>query len=510
MNGQVDAAAVDFSAKFMDLVIWLSFQKEGATNPASIQGASSFDGSATEETVWLNVARTLDCDMLSAMSTSFTLSKHVRPAIDLPDNLETIDDKDVVLPEVAPSNAAAGPEQGAPRLSAPPDGAERSATTPPPPAMSPPPSNSPLRSSSPPHSHVALAVSTASSVESSRGQVFANQNAPAIDVVVSLPGVAPRGDAPRDPPATSPHIDVTAPQVNSFTRTRPDHKNTPPAGSKETIELDSAREVPKNSISGAAPGPIPSAIAGLSHSNVSAPAKSKFNEATRQLMRSTSEELLQQNQAPQRRFSSAPLFDVHQVAEQLKRPTPVSVQLAPLPVKAARKSVSVDFSKVKRHAARNKKSQRGTGRKQLSRLAKTNALSSQQLQQNRKQLATICNTSSDESSKSDSEEPLLASASSKKRCASSLATSIPATSKVPPFPRLKTRRSRAVIVSEDEEDEDAAAGVKGPSTSSQRNRARASGSASGAAAPHKSSLKTMGQKRPAPNAAGMFALLLKT
>jgi hypothetical protein len=507
VNGQVDAAAVNFSAKFMDLVIWLSFQKEGATNPAAIQGASSFDDSAAEETVWLNVARALDSDMVSAMSTSFTMSKHVRPAIDLPDNLEKIDDDAAVLPEVAPSNPATGPEQGALRLSAPPNGTERSATTPPPPAISLPPSNSPLRSSSPPHSHIALAASTASSVENSRREVFANRNTPAADIIVSPPGVAPRRDAPRDPPATSPHIDETAPRVKSFTRTDPRRKKTPPAGGKETIERDSAQEMPNISISGAAPAPMPSAIASLSDSNVSAPAKRTFNEPTRLLMRSTSEELEQQNQAPQHRFSSAPPSNVHEVAEELSRPTPLSLQRALLPVKAARQSVSADVSKVKRHAASNKKSQRGTNRKQLSRLVKTNAPSSQQLPKKRKRLATICNTSCDESSKSDSEESLLASAPSKKRRASSSATSILATSKVTPSPRLKTRRSRAVIVSEDEEDEEATAGVEGRSTSSQSNKVKASGSASGAAAPHTSSLKTKGGKRPAPNATGMFALL---
>ena len=114
MNGQTDAAAVDFLAKFTDLVIWLSFQKEGATNPASTRGTSLPSDSSTEEAVWLDVTHALDSYMLMAMSTSFILSKHVRPAVDLPGNLVSIDDSAGALPELAPSAAAAGLLQDTP------------------------------------------------------------------------------------------------------------------------------------------------------------------------------------------------------------------------------------------------------------------------------------------------------------------------------------------------------------------------------------------------------------
>ena len=92
MNGQVDTGAVNFFAKFLDLMIWLSFQKEGTTNPAPTITWPSTSTSSDEERVWRDVVQAIDRNMLTASSTSFSLSGDVHMIMDLPSNLITMDD----------------------------------------------------------------------------------------------------------------------------------------------------------------------------------------------------------------------------------------------------------------------------------------------------------------------------------------------------------------------------------------------------------------------------------
>jgi len=73
----------------MDLMIWLAFQKEGATNPkSSISPTPSSSAEDDENGVWLEVIRTLDTNMLSAMSSSFKWTNRAPPIVqDLPSQM---------------------------------------------------------------------------------------------------------------------------------------------------------------------------------------------------------------------------------------------------------------------------------------------------------------------------------------------------------------------------------------------------------------------------------------
>jgi hypothetical protein len=116
VNGQVDADAVNFFAKFMDLMIWLSFQKEGATNPAPAM-ASPSPSTSDEERVWRDVVQAIDRNMFTAISTSFSLSGNVHPNLDIPPDMIRMDDDDAdrrrdkaQSPQItAPSPASAPP-----------------------------------------------------------------------------------------------------------------------------------------------------------------------------------------------------------------------------------------------------------------------------------------------------------------------------------------------------------------------------------------------------------------
>ena len=398
MNGQTDAAAVDFLAKFTDLVIWLSFQKEGATNPASTRGTSSPSDSSTEEAVWLDVAHALDGYMLMAMSTSFTLSKHVRPAVDLPGNLVSIDDSAGALPELAPSAAAASPIQDTQRSPTPPEkGAQHQAPDPQPslpdrtcpnstrgpetapPSIQPPPSNFTAGDPSCPRTHnvpVAL-ITSASAVEASGAEAVADRNAPTDETVVNpLCAIAPQHDASWD---------------------------------------------------------LPSISASLCNGKALVPVMGTFDNPPRQLNRSTSEEL-QQERAPPCRFTSVPSLDILNIGQPTI--TPLALKLAPalLPNRPPQFPV-VEISYTKSH---------------VSSMPKNEALLSPP-RKKRKQLTTLSNASGNVLSRSDSEDP-------------------------PVLAPLKKRHACTL------------AAPKAP------------------VAPHTSNLKKEGGKRPAPNAARVFAL----
>ena len=351
MNGQTDAAAVDFLAKFTDLVIWLSFQKEGAANPASTQGTSSPSDSSTEEAVWLDVARALDSYVLLAMSTSFTLSKKVRPAIDLPGNLVSIDDNTGAPPELALSAPAVGPLQDTQRSSAtgekgakhqaprpqpvlpgqpPPNTARVDSETAAPPSTQP---NLPAGDLSSPRAHdMPAALTSTSTLEASGAEAVANQNASTGETIASpLCAIARQHDASSDLPST------------------------------------------------------PASLSALV-----TPVKRTFDKPLRQLKRSTSEELLQQERAPQRRFSSVPSPYILNVGGQPTTPAPLALKVAPvpLPMNRPRQFPVVEILRVKSHASSNVKFRHGPDHKEASRLAKKKALLSQQPQKKRKRLNT--------------------------------------------------------------------------------------------------------------------------
>jgi hypothetical protein len=114
----------------MDLIIWLAFQKEGATHPKSSISPSS--SAEDDERVWLEVVQTLDTNMLSAMSSSFKWTNTVPPILqDLPSQM-------VRMEADAEADADSDPEHCGPASTSPEDSAGLSLRTQLPHLISPP------------------------------------------------------------------------------------------------------------------------------------------------------------------------------------------------------------------------------------------------------------------------------------------------------------------------------------------------------------------------------------
>jgi hypothetical protein len=371
----MDSAAVDFFANFMDLMIWLSFQKEGTTSPTSTMSATSSSDPPSKERVWLDVVRALDSNRSLAMLTSFTLSGNVHPTMDLPSDMINMEEDADPLPEKGQLPTIPGPSQNAggssPHAKSGTDNQVQHLPNPLhadfttgltknhemislPPMFQPPSSHVTATVPSLPGTSATLHAPTGLMPRASEADVATSKSmlkdATAVDSMdVDMPGhgellkpelMSASFKGPlHDPslPQQIPPSRVNEMAPRTIAPLKADSNTRSPQGTPQvggTIEYQSTSDRPKSLRVDGAVGSVLPVIVGVDNGVRSAPAQGLFGQTSHQLDRSTSVELPRHECAPQHRFSSAPPYniipDIPNIPQALKPPTPVAVN-DPLP-----------------------------------------------------------------------------------------------------------------------------------------------------------------------------------